>query len=246
MSDRIYAIGDVHGHRDELAKVHDWIAHDQAVHGSAPVVHVGDLTDRGPDSRGVLDFLISGQAAGENWIALKGNHDRMFSLFLESEPKRDHRLRPELDWLHPRVGGLATLESYGVKTDRDMDIHSAARTAVPELHREFLKSLPTMFHTDQLLVVHAGIRPNVALESQEEDDLLWIRDEFIFNTDDHGVFVVHGHTPVESVSHCGNRLNIDTGAGYGQPLSAVVIEGQEVFQITARGRKAIPPPERLG
>ncbi|MDH5798408.1 MAG: serine/threonine protein phosphatase [Paracoccaceae bacterium] len=242
MADRVYAIGDVHGYRDKLVEVHEWIARDQARHGAGTVVHVGDLTDRGPDSRGVLDFLINGQAAGEDWVVLKGNHDRMFSLYLQAEPQRDHRLRAELDWLHPRLGGLATLASYGV--DVDANPHAAARAAVPEEHLQFLSTLPTMFRADGLALVHAGIRPGVALEEQVEDDLTWIRDEFLFSQEDHGSLVVHGHTPVDEVSHHGNRVNIDTAAGYGGPLSAVVIEGNEVFQVTGNGRRLLPPPQR--
>ena len=77
-----YAIGDIHGHLSLLIAVHDLIAQDMARHGSAPVVHLGDLVDRGPDSRGVIEFLLQGLAAGADWIVLKGNHDRMFARFL--------------------------------------------------------------------------------------------------------------------------------------------------------------------
>jgi hypothetical protein len=82
--------------------------------------------------------------------------------------------------------------------------------------------------------VHAGIQPGVPLEDQDPADLMWIRDSFLFDTRDHGVLVVHGHTPVATVEHHGNRLAIDTGAGWDGPVSAVVIEGREAWLLTDR------------
>ncbi|MDH5452674.1 MAG: serine/threonine protein phosphatase, partial [Paracoccaceae bacterium] len=77
---------------------------------------------------------------------------------------------------------------------------------------------------------------------QDENDLMWIRKDFLEDRRDHGVLIVHGHTPVEAVQHHGNRLNIDTGAGYGKDLSTVVIEGRTVWQLTQNGRVEIAPP----
>ena len=78
-NDRVYVIGDIHGHIEKLKDVHGWIERDQSAHGAATIVHVGDLTDRGPKSAQVVDYLASGMDAGEDWVVLKGNHDRMFS-----------------------------------------------------------------------------------------------------------------------------------------------------------------------
>ena len=79
------------------------------------------------------------------------------------------------------------------------------------------------------------------LRDQTEDDLIWIRKGFLEDTRDHGALIVHGHTPVDEVTHYGNRLNVDTGAGYGKAMSAVVIEGADVFQLTAKGRVRVTP-----
>ena len=112
---RIYAVGDIHGHLDRLREVHEWIEQDRGQHGGDDVVvFVGDLVDRGPDSAGVISWLIDGLAAGQPWVILKGNHDRMMSWYLESPARQDHRLRNDYTWLHPRLGGLTTLASYGV------------------------------------------------------------------------------------------------------------------------------------
>ena len=243
---RTYAIGDVHGHLDKLQALHTLIAADRATTGDeeAPVIHIGDLVDRGPDSRGVIDFLMAGTARGENWLVLKGNHDRMFSGFMADADYHDPRLRRDLWWLHDRLGGVETLASYGVMNAGERllhDVQAEARAKVPASHLAYLAALPTHHLRDTCLFVHAGVRPGVDLHDQTEDDLLWIRDAFLDDSRDHGALVVHGHTPVDHVTHHGNRLNIDTGAGYGKGMSAVVIEGTDVFRLTPKGRVGVTP-----
>lgn len=244
---RTYAIGDIHGHLDKLEAAHRLIAADRAATGDAeaPVVHIGDLVDRGPDSRGVIDYLIRGIAGGAPWVALKGNHDRMFARFLGDPDSHDPGLRESLHWIDPRLGGGTTLASYGVEGAGErllLDIHEEAVAVVPQTHVAFLGGLKQYFRRGAALFVHAGIRPGVPLDRQSEDDLLWIRRDFLDDTSDHGMLVVHGHTPVEVASHYGNRVNIDTGAGYGKQLTAVVIEGDRVWHLTGDGRAPILPP----
>lgn len=241
---RTYAIGDIHGHLDKLQELHALIAADRVISGDgeAPVVHIGDLVDRGPDSRGVLDYLVSAQAAGVPWVVIKGNHDRMFRGFMADPDDHDRGLRADLHWIDPRLGGGTTLASYGVTGAGErllFDLHDAAVQAVPDAHLDYIDALPSYFLRGDCLFVHAGIRPGVDLHDQTDDDLLWIRKGFLEDPRDHGVLVVHGHTPVDVVRHHGNRLNIDTGAGYGKPMSAVVIEGRRVWQLTPQGRVEI-------
>lgn len=244
---RSYAIGDIHGHLDLLRGAHDLIAQDRAATGDlvAPVIHLGDLVDRGPDSAGVIEHLRNGIAQGEPWVALKGNHDRMFAGFLNDINHHDPGLRSDLAWLHPRLGGGATLASYGVRsaTDRPIaPVHAEARAAVPPAHLRFLESLPSSLLRGEVLFVHAGIRPGVDLVLQSETDLVWIRAGFLEDPRDHGALVVHGHTALDQPTHYGNRVNLDSGAAYGGPLTAVVIEGRKVWHLTDRGRVPLPPP----
>lgn len=246
---RTYAIGDIHGHLDLLKGVHDWIARDMATHGAAPIVHLGDLVDRGPESAGVVDYLRAGIVAGQDWIVLKGNHDRMFTGFLDDPNSHDAGLRAGLSYLHPKIGGGETLTSYGVRAASDRPIapvHAEAVAAVPPAHRAFLQSRPTFFQRGEAIFVHAGIRPDVAMVDQAEDDLLWIRLGFLDDPRDHGALIVHGHTALDAPTHYGNRLNIDSSAAYGGPLTGVVIEGRDVWNITAAGRSAIVPPAITG
>ena len=230
-----YAIGDIHGHIDLLRRAHDLIAAD----GGGTVVHVGDLVDRGPDSRGVVEYLAAGMAAGRDWVVLKGNHDRMFARFLKDPHEPEEGLRSDFSWLHPKLGGGATLASYGVRNAVDrpvMRVHAEALLAVPADHRAFLQGLPAMHRTGDAVFVHAGIRPGVPLDQQTETDLVWIRGPFLLDRVSHGPLIVHGHTAIDAPTHYGNRLNIDSGAAYGGPLTAVVLEGGHAFHLTAKGR----------
>jgi serine/threonine protein phosphatase 1 len=240
---RIYAVGDVHGHLDQLQGAHTRIAEDMANFGGpAPVVHVGDLTDRGPDSRGVIEFLLHGLQRGEDWIVLKGNHDRLFSSFVRTGEARDARLRSGLTWLSPSMGGDTTLKSYGIEKRRLESfekLHKRAAKAVPETHVAFLESRPLWHRANGMIFVHAGIRPGFPLEAQDEDDLLWIRDEFLWRLEKHEALIVHGHTPVDSPTHYGNRVNIDCGAGWGNPIVPVVFDGGSAFALTEQGREAL-------
>jgi serine/threonine protein phosphatase 1 len=240
---KIYAIGDIHGQLDLLKSAHDLIAKDTAQTGGVTqVVHVGDLVDRGPDCRGVIDYLMAGIANGQNWLVLKGNHDRLFTRFLDAPLAHDDRMKREYSWLHPRIGGAATLASYGVANASDRPIapvHAEALEMVPPSHRQFLETLPTWHQSGDLVFAHAGIRPGIAMADQTEGDLLWIRHEFLDDARDHGALIIHGHTVVEIATHYGNRVNIDTGAAYGGPLTTVVIENAEVSVLTPKGRKSI-------
>lgn len=242
---RLYAIGDIHGHLDLLRAAHDRIARDMARHGPGTVVHVGDLVDRGPDSRGVIDFLLQGIARGEAWVVLKGNHDRMFRRFLRDPAEPEPGLRSALSWLHPNLGGASTLASYGVRHAGDRPVgkvHVDALAAVPPEHLAFIDSLPTWHQEHGLILAHAGIRPGVPMDDQAETDLVWIRADFLDDTRDHGALVVHGHTAIDRPTHYGNRLNIDSGAAYGGPLSAVVVDEGEAFLLWGTDRVPIPRP----
>ena len=241
---RAYAIGDIHGHLTLLQAAHALIADDMAREGAAPIIHVGDLVDRGPNSRGVIEYLMQGQQTGQDWVVLKGNHDRMLDLFLRDPQAQDPGLKSALSYLNPRLGGGATLASYGVHapTDRPLaGVHADGVAAVPQAHRDWLLSRPTQHRAGDCLFVHAGIRPGIAFADQIEDDLVWIREPFLSDTRDHGALIVHGHTALDAATHYGNRLNLDSGAAYGGPLSAVAIEGRKAWLLTPEGRVALTP-----
>lgn len=242
MQTPIYAVGDIHGQIDMMRTALDLIEADGGP--DAKIVFLGDYVDRGPDSRGVLQTLIDGQAAGRNWITLKGNHDRYLSRFLDTAKVDDSATRSGLYWFNPRLGGDKTLASYGVEAEDGAPIapiHAAARAAVPRDHWTFVDQLPLYHVTDDLLFVHAGIRPNVALSDQVEDDLIWIRDGFLTYEPAHPWLVVHGHTALEAPEHFGNRIDLDGGAGFGRPLFPAVFEGRTCWLLTPGGRVPLTP-----
>ncbi len=265
MTHPIYAIGDIHGFSGQLDRALALIEADGGP--DAEIVFLGDYTDRGPDSKGVLDRLVAGQAEGRNWRFVMGNHDRMFLRFVTEDIQNDDRISSGFSWLNPRLGGAATLRSYGVGGEEDpaldppsaeaaerlidwwtprgtlsdRDVVTATQDAMPEAHLTFLGSLPLWYQTDDLLFVHAGLRPGVPLEDQAEDDLIWIRDGWLEDTRDHGRLVVHGHTALDAPEHYGNRVNLDGGAGYGNRLVPAVFEDGSVFTLWPDGRRPLQP-----
>lgn len=226
---RIYAIGDIHGCLIDLKAMIARIDADlrNRPHARPTVILVGDYTDRGPDSKGVLDYLISFTSRRYEIACLFGNHDELFLTYLSTP---DWRLRPDLHWLNPRLGGDKTLLSYGIagaSEDRPGATHRAFADAVPAAHTDFLSSLPTSRKIGSYFFVHAGIRPGFPLHRQITDDLIWIRGPFLDSREDHGAIIVHGHTPVDKAENHGNRIAIDTGLVYGRHLTCLVLEDEK-------------------
>ena len=218
---RLYVIGDIHGRLDLLDRVIEAIHRDVEAHGSgALTVTLGDYIDRGPASRSVLDRLI-GNPFPTRLIALKGNHEALLERLLANPTLGEH-------WRN--FGGAETLHSYGVPAGTLMagkDYTAAAdrlRAALPMEHFAFLQSLKTSFSHGKYFLCHAGVRPGAPLESQKEEDLLWIRDEFLNSKMDFGKIIVHGHTPRPEPEVLPNRINIDTGAFATGRLTCVVLE----------------------
>lgn len=207
---RIYAIGDIHGRADLLTKAFDRIDTDLEAHPTTrPIeVYIGDYVDRGPSSAYVLDLLIWRSQVRET-VFLLGNHE----VFM-----RDFINNPEVlsDW--QQYGGLETLMSYGLRPSlspggrEQVELLSVLQTRLPNTHRAFLESLSLSFTCGGFFFVHAGVRPGVPLDKQREEDMLWIREEFLLHTGRFDKIIVHGHTPVMQPEIHPNRINIDTGA----------------------------------
>lgn len=236
----IYAIGDIHGQHEMLLDALTRIEADGGT--SAPVVFLGDLVDRGPDSRAVIDTLISGIDQGRNWTVLRGNHDQLFLDYLADGQLTSPLIRSGRPWLHEIMGGSATLASYGVDLSLSgSSLLRAARASVPATHHDFLANLPLYHAVGPLLFVHAGIRPGVALADQDPHDLIWIREPFLSHSEPFDHLVIHGHTAVEMPRHYGNRINLDSGAGWGRPLTSAVIETPRAWVVTDTGRLPLDP-----
>ncbi len=235
----IYAVGDVHGRLDLLEDLLKQIAADiqKIKPAQKPVlIFLGDYVDRGAYSRGVIDCLLTLTALPDIELrVLKGNHEQAMLSYVS-----DPEFGPA--WL--QNGGAATLVSYGVaapQTRIPTDIWEQAREAfaqaLPAEHLEFLRGLELYAEYGDYIFVHAGLRPGVPIERQVEQDLLWIRNEFLEERRPFAKVVVHGHTPEPEPFLGEMRLGLDTGAYATGILTAARLHGTEqaILQATAHG-----------
>ena len=225
---RIYAVGDIHGRADLLDQLLRRVLADCGADAQGvPIVFLGDYVDRGLQSRETIERLLQ-VSRDERFAArfLRGNHEAAMLDFLN---------RPEggAAWL--AYGGAETLYSYGVKAPAlgaNADhMHRAAeklREKLPLAHMDFLTHLELWVQHERYVFVHAGLRPGRALEAQQEQDMLTIRDSFIKSRRKWPFVVVHGHTPGEEVFVDKRRICVDTGAYVTGKLSAVRLEGADV------------------
>jgi serine/threonine protein phosphatase 1 len=202
-----YAIGDIHGSLDKLRAL---FARCEAHAAGRPMklVFLGDYIDRGPESFGVIDFLLTlRKRRGDAIVTLMGNHEEMALSIIDGETRVG-------SWL--LQGGAETLESYGVRDPSD----------IPRAHVDWMRALPLRHDDGRRFFVHAGVNPAVPLDAQNASDLLWIRQPFLSDPRDYGRLIVHGHSPLETgrPDLRGNRLNVDTAAVFGGPLTAAVFD----------------------
>lgn len=217
-----YAIGDIHGHLDKLIAIQERIAAhmEQNGIGHAKIVYLGDYVDRGPNSRGVIEHLMT-VPLGNVSVFLPGNHEAMFAAALGIVDLPDNWAH---SWVIPGNGGAACLASYGT------DLSGKWQVAIPASHKAWLQRIvqgPVWHKDGDDVFVHAGLIPGAQLERNQMETCLWIRDWFLDDYD--GPFrVIHGHTPADEPEHEQHRINIDTGAAHGGPVSAVALIGDRV------------------
>jgi serine/threonine protein phosphatase 1 len=220
-SGRLFAIGDIHGCVDELAAMLNTIT---PARGDT-VVFAGDYIDRGPAARDVIEFLLELRRGAAEYVFLKGNHEDMMLSFLGLPGHYGESFLLN--------GGAPTLASYGVSEG------ALALERIPAGHVDFLKTLATSYLHPPYLFVHAGISPLRQLEEQSVEDMLWIRQEFIFNPHQLDATVVFGHTPMRAVMvDLPYKLGIDTGLVYGGKLTCVEFNEGVLYQV-ARGSRQV-------
>jgi serine/threonine protein phosphatase 1 len=228
---RVYAVGDIHGCVDLFGDLISAIEADDRARGPSEttVILLGDLVDRGPDSRGVID-------AARDWSQrravriLFGNHEEMFLKSLEDEGV----LRQFI-----RFGGKETILSYGVTRDAYLEmtieeLQAAMAAHIPSEDLHFMRGFEDMIVIGDYVFVHAGIRPGVDLDSQAPADLRWIREPFLSHVLQDAVCVVHGHTITDAPDVRQGRIGIDTGAYASGRLTAIGLEGAERWFLEAQ------------
>lgn len=211
---KTFCIGDIHGC---LAKLRDVLTQceSDAAGGPATYVFVGDYLDRGPDSRGVIDTLMALEARKDcETVCLKGNHEVLALMTLDDPSNLEL-------WL--TNGGGATLRSFGVDDVRDL----------PPAYIAWLRKLRTYYDDGLRFFVHAGINPAKPVADQTDRDMIWIREPFLSATGDYGRIVVHGHTPTKTglPEILPNRVDVDTGAVYGGPLTAAIFTDEQAAPL---------------
>lgn len=217
-----YAIGDVHGEKAKLDELLGRIRDDAARHGqSHKIVFLGDLIDRGADSRAVVETAMRLHAE-EGAIVIRGNHEE---LMLHAV---DHNESVGIYWWATN-GGDETIESYQRANGPEDDW----RQAVDKAHIKWLRALPTIWRDDQrkLVFVHGGIDP-WRYPNESDEVRMWTRSPTFFRSSNwpdreelRDIVVVHGHTPTEDFEPDwqSRRINVDTGACFGGPLTAAVL-----------------------
>lgn len=230
-----YAIGDVHGRADLLRTLLAGVLEDVAAVGARPVlIGLGDYIDRGPGSREVVDLLLQvKQVAGLEAHFLRGNHDQALLDFLD-----DAEFGPT--W--GEYGGREALRSYGIDPPqgRDAQAWAVAREAfaaiLPAAHLAFFRDLEPRFVLGDYFFAHAGARPGVPLDEQDERDLYWIREPFLSDGRAFDKVVVHGHSADVAIHVDHRRIGVDTGAYATGRLTALrLLEDGRSFLFTRSG-----------
>ena len=223
----VYVIGDIHGCIELLLSLEAMILKEAATRSTATlIVYVGDLVDRGPDSCAVIEHCLSSSLpANVERLVLCGNHDLTFCDFL---------LQPSLSSPWIGWGGIATLASYGIhladfeKTGLpEVALSGWLAERMPRSHRKFLRELPAALSMPSAHIVHAGMRHHVPMQEQTVRDLMWSREAFLVEEPASDRRIIHGHTPFQKPEIGLGRIGIDTGAVYGNALTAIHLQGED-------------------
>lgn len=242
---KIVAIGDIHGCYDELMElmqlVNEYIETKVHPDETKKIVFLGDYVDRGPKSKKVLEYVHALETHNnfesvDKVIALKGNHEDM-----AVDTMKEYGIQKMLYqvtgsstecWLSN--GGTQTLQSFNT-----FDLNNAIERMAYE-YRVWLEDLPHMYETNKFYFVHAGMMPWIKPEEQNQEHLLWIRDEFLESPYDFGKVVVHGHTPI-GLEIKANRINVDTACCFGGKLTAVILDDETGDLVEVLSVKSFQP-----
>lgn len=211
---RNLVVGDIHGEYEKLINV---LKKANYIPLNDSIIFLGDYIDRGPDSCKVVQYIQELKVNFSKYvILLKGNHEDMAIKYLNDKTN---------EALYFHNGGNKTLNSYHcniISSEFSNDI-------------SWLNNLPLIYETDEYIFVHAGFKPGIKLEDQKEEDLLWIRNEFLqADWSNYPKIIIHGHTPVKNINldemYLTHRLNVDTGAGKNGKLSLVDLTNKKIYQ----------------
>lgn len=213
-SGKTFIVGDVHGCLDMLKRLVGCIGW---IPEADRIIFLGDFIDRGAQSKGVVDYVIEISKVSERVECLMGNHERILLDFMDGKDMNTFFLN----------GGVATLNSYRSEQQK------YGGFLIPDDHLAFFRSLKLLIELEDYYVVHAGLRPGVPIESQNPEDLLWIRDTFLFSNYYFGKRVIFGHTPFAQPLIMENKIGLDTGAVYGNRLTCLELPSLKFHFVEA-------------
>jgi len=228
---RIYAVGDIHGQTELLEKTLQAIEQDAKNFTGDRIIQIflGDYIDRGIHSREVIDLLTQTPPKGHERICLLGNHEATLLEFIRT---------PETIRKWSNFGGFTTLASYGLAIPKTLSsenveqLHYDFMQVFPKEHQDFLEKLYPSYTVGDYFFVHAGINPYLPFEEQSSEDLIWIRDDFTDFEDYHSKYIIHGHTPVNTLDIRRNRANLDLSETFGEQLGCLKLESNQRINFT--------------
>jgi serine/threonine protein phosphatase 1 len=200
--ERVFIIGDIHGCLDMFKSLMDKI---EWRPDKDRLIFLGDYVDRGANPKGVVDHILYLTKCSDHIECLMGNHEEIFLDYLN---KRNSEL-------FIRNGGWNTVASYQADKSKE------DKSLVPANHIAFLNSLESFIELEEYYVVHAGFRPGIDVKDQSLEDMIWIRETFVYSDYDFGKKVIFGHTPFHEPLVMENKIGIDTGAVYGNTLTCL-------------------------
>ena len=216
MPARTIAIGDIHGCGTALSTLLSLLE----ITDQDTVVLLGDIVDRGPDTKGVIEQLLRLKSHCHELIYIRGNHEEMMLDALDTGTLNSM-------WLFH--GGQEVLDSYEVDTVQD----------IPEEHVDFIRSSLNYWENDSEIFVHANVQHGRPLDVQFRQFLRWER--YKGNEPPHpsGKRVIVGHTVMP---HGMPRVSpgwvaIDTGVYEGNPLTAFDTSNNLFYQADQLGNR---------
>ena len=229
---QIFAIGDIHGCKGLLEKIHNKILKkSEKVEGNKILIYLGDYVDRGYKVKETIDTIISFKPKDFKCVFIRGNHEQMLLDFVNGKSES------LTVWLYN--GGAETLKSYCGREIVDNLLNSSSKKqqirekfikALPKEHLHFFNGLQFFYTWKDYFFVHAGIDPSRPLSKQRKTDMIWTRTpKFLASNQPFEKIIVHGHTPNKNVEEKINRINLDTGAVYSEygKLSCMFIDVKE-------------------
>ena len=235
----VQVIGDVHGCLDQLEQMLDEFDQLRPKNAARTLILLGDLIDRGGQSRGVVERVIQlkseAAARGDKVVSILGNHEQLMLDFLAEPERKGGR------WI--QNGGVNTLRSYGVFVDASI---MGARLKYccdefqqkfPATHLALIKGAPLSQLVGDYFFCHAGVDPKVSLERQVPEVLLWTRNLHLLDTQAIEKFIVHGHSPVKEAVTMVGHINIDTGAWATGKLTGLSLVGRTRQIVVTERRK---------